>query len=47
MKTHSVKKFSNGNKVFAHTKKRLLALILYEKNFNKGLRKAKNCKIYL
>ena len=47
MKTQSVKKCSSSNKVFAHTKKRPLTLILYEKNFDKGLRKAKNCKIYL
>ena len=47
MKTQSVKKCSSINKVFAHTKKRPLTLILYEKIFDKGLRKAKNCKIYL
>ena len=46
MKTHSVKKCSGSNKVLAHTKKRTLAPILYVKNFDKGLRKAKNCKIY-
>ena len=47
MKTHSVKKCSSSNEVFAHTKKRPLALILYEKNFDKRLGKAKNCKNYL
>ena len=47
MKTHSVKKCSSSNKVLAHTKKCHLAPILYEKNFDKGLRKAKNCKINL
>ena len=31
--------------VLAHTTKRHLAQILSKKNFDKGLRKAKNCKI--
>ena len=47
MKTHSAKKCSSSNKVLAHTKKCHLAPILYEKIFDKGLRKAKNCKINL
>ena len=46
MKSHCDKKCSSSNKVLAHTKKRPLALIIYEKNFDKGLHKAKNCKIY-
>ena len=45
MNTHGVKKCSGSDKVLAHTSKYHLEHILFKKNFSKGLRKAKNCKI--